>query len=249
MGIVYLIQPSILKGLSRYKIGCSKSSFITRLQNGYRSGTRILSVCGTNNPHELENIIKKEFDKSFHNYSGREFYEGNPNEMFKLFTEIVLKYNNDTQPFTENIKTEIKEEEIKEEEIEILKEEDICDEEKVCSDKDENTELFIPSLKKFELNPINDRYEKRVIHKNKLYVVSVNQNTYTRNISKSINRWLKVTGSMESTFPYGHITNVRVSSLYDITNNGCEFCGRKCLSLQIKRRHMKICKHRNTNIY
>ena len=245
MGIVYLIQPSVLKGTSRYKIGCSKSSDFTRLQNGYRSGTKVLIVSGTTNPHKLENSIKKEFDKNFHNYSGRVFYEGDGNMMFKLFTEIVMKYNDETQPFTLDVEPK--------HDVDYTKEEGIIIDEKealkeITSDSD-STELFVPSLKKFELNNNNNRYEKRIIYDEHVYIVSVSKNNWSSSSRRSINRWLKDNKNIEGIiFPYGYIYKCTNVSVRNVRENLCEFCSIKCKTIQIKRRHMKTCKHKNTNI-
>jgi hypothetical protein len=244
MGIVYLIQPSVLQGTSRYKIGCSKNSDFTRLQNGYRSGTKVLNVSGTTNPHKLENMIKKEFDKNFHNYSGREFYEGDGNMMFKLFTEIVMKYNDDTQPFTCDVEPKHDVDDTKEEEIVIDEKEAL----KEITKDIGSVKLFVPSLKRFEINKHNNTYERRFIIDNALYTVSIPKDKWNNNMSKYVYKWINTHRNMECTFPYGHITKENNSNVNDVEVNGCEYCGKIYKSLKNKRMHMKICKHKNTNI-
>jgi len=89
-GMVYLIQPQMLKNTNCYKIGCSKSSTYERLRN-YHKGTQILMITKCNNPFELEKLIKKEFNNKFEQISGKEYYEWNINEMYNLFAELVMK--------------------------------------------------------------------------------------------------------------------------------------------------------------
>lgn len=43
-GIIYFVQPAELVGTDRYKIGCSKKPKLDRCKNGYRNGTRYLSI-------------------------------------------------------------------------------------------------------------------------------------------------------------------------------------------------------------
>jgi hypothetical protein len=87
-GIIYLVQPTELVGTKRYKIGCSKNKELDRLKKGYNKGTRYILIMETYNPFELENEIKKNFNKKFKLISGYEFFEGDEeimkDEMFKI---------------------------------------------------------------------------------------------------------------------------------------------------------------------
>ena len=64
-GIIYLIQPSELVGTNRYKIGCSKDASLNRCINGYKKGTRYITIMECINPLLLEKNIKNEFNKLF----------------------------------------------------------------------------------------------------------------------------------------------------------------------------------------
>ena len=58
-GIIYLIQPSELVGTNRYKIGMSNNPDLERCKNGYKKGSRYLSIMECNDPLILEGNIKK----------------------------------------------------------------------------------------------------------------------------------------------------------------------------------------------
>lgn len=107
--------------------------------------------------------------------------------------------------------------------------------------------MFIHSLKKFEINPSNERYEKRVIFDNSVYIVSVCKDKWSSSTRRSINRWLKNNTNIEGiSFPYGYIYKCIHVSVRSVKENLCEFCSIKCKSIQTKRRHMKSCKHKDT---
>ena len=93
-GIIYLIQPCILLKTNRYKIGCSKSPTLDRCKKGYRKGTRYLCIMECVNPVELESKIKEVFDRKFDLIGGKEFYEGDENDILKEFIKLVLQHKN-----------------------------------------------------------------------------------------------------------------------------------------------------------
>lgn len=113
-GIIYLIQPCELIGTSRYKIGCSKNPDLERCKNGYKKGSRYICIMECDNPIILENKIKEDFDNKFKLIAGNEYYEGNEDEIYKSFIDIInehknkLKSNriNEDEDFDEKIKTE-----------------------------------------------------------------------------------------------------------------------------------------------
>ncbi len=70
-GIIYLVQPAELVGTSRYKIGCSGNTTLNRIKNGYKSGTRYISIFECEEPFKLENEIKKIFNKKFKLIAGQ----------------------------------------------------------------------------------------------------------------------------------------------------------------------------------
>lgn len=104
-GIVYLIQPAELVGTNRYKIGCSKSSSLNRVRNGYNNGTRYISINECNNPLETEKRIKQVFNDKFTLLSGCEYFEGDENEMLHEYFNIISfsKSNSNVNLFHNNL--------------------------------------------------------------------------------------------------------------------------------------------------
>jgi hypothetical protein len=105
MGIIYLVQPAELVGTSRFKIGRSSKNNLIRVRNGYKKGTRYLSIilCG-NKDCEIEKEIIIEFNNNFKKIAGNEYFEGDEYDMIKLFNLIVNRYNNnnDFHQFVDN---------------------------------------------------------------------------------------------------------------------------------------------------
>lgn len=91
-GNVYLIQPAELLGTNRYKIGCSSTSGLTRVKNGYKVGTRYIQVNECNRPYEVEKELKTEFRKEFLLVCGSEWFEGNQTAMILKFNQIVMQH-------------------------------------------------------------------------------------------------------------------------------------------------------------
>jgi len=106
--------------------------------------------------------------------------------------------------------------------------------------------MFIPSLKRFELNDSNNRYEKRFILNDKLYRFSISTDKWNKNMSKNVSNWIKRHTNIGCTFPYGYIIKEDRININDVKENGCEFCGKIYISLKNKRNHMKTCKHKDT---
>ena len=97
MGILYLIQPAELVGTDRYKIGCSTKSTLERVKNGYKKGTEVLQVIDCDNPFETEKILKKKFSEKFKLIAGNEYFEGDREEMKKIFYSVVMSHSNDAE--------------------------------------------------------------------------------------------------------------------------------------------------------
>lgn len=91
MGIIYLIQPEVLVGTNRYKIGCSTSCTLTRLRS-YGKNTRCLYVVFTNKPFEIEKILIEKFNEKFNKIKGNEYFEGNEYDMIMYFNEIYNQF-------------------------------------------------------------------------------------------------------------------------------------------------------------
>lgn len=89
-GIIYLIQPNVLKGTNRYKVGMSKDQTPKRI-NSYGSKTKIISIKKCIDPFDLEKKIINEFNKKFKLIDGKEYFEGDENEMIDLFEQICYK--------------------------------------------------------------------------------------------------------------------------------------------------------------
>jgi hypothetical protein len=106
--------------------------------------------------------------------------------------------------------------------------------------------MFIPSLKRFEYNNESERYEKRYVIGDGLYRISISKDKWNNSNRQVINKWLKQHPDLKSTFPYGYIRQEQGINIYDVKNNGCEFCGKKCSDFKGKKRHMKNCKHKDT---
>jgi len=96
---IYLIQPEELIGTNRFKIGCSKSDKINRVLS-YKKGSRILFATIIQEPFKLEKIIKDEFNNHFELIGGKEFFEGDEEQILNLFKQLVETYSN-----TEPVKT------------------------------------------------------------------------------------------------------------------------------------------------
>ena len=94
MGIVYLICPGYLKGLNRYKIGCSQHDNVSRVSS-YGKDTVVFSIQGgLSNYQEVEQAIIKAFDEHFTVVSGREYYEGDIHRMKELFNNTIKSCEN-----------------------------------------------------------------------------------------------------------------------------------------------------------
>jgi len=100
-GQVYLIQPEVLIGTNRFKIGLSKESNLKRLKS-YGKGTRLIRIYECNNPKIVEKQLIKNFKEKFELIKGNEFFLGNEIEMIELFEKI---YNQCTKK--ENVKKKV----------------------------------------------------------------------------------------------------------------------------------------------
>ena len=89
-GIIYLVQPTEYLLTNIYKIGCSKQTNLSRCQNGYRKGTRYISIAECTYPLLLEKNIINQFKIKFKLFIGNEYFEGDENEMY---TEFINKIN------------------------------------------------------------------------------------------------------------------------------------------------------------
>jgi hypothetical protein len=88
-GIIYLIQPAELVGTRRYKIGCSSKTTLDRCKNGYKKGSRFLNIMECCDPFGLEKRIKEAFGTQFTLVAGKEYFEGDEEEIKRVFYEVV----------------------------------------------------------------------------------------------------------------------------------------------------------------
>jgi len=91
-GIIYLVQPAELVGTNRYKIGCSSKNDLSRCKNGYKKGTRYISIMECLEPFSIESQIKRLFEAKFKLIAGKEYFEGNESDMVTEFFNIVKNY-------------------------------------------------------------------------------------------------------------------------------------------------------------
>jgi hypothetical protein len=132
-GIIYLVQPSVLFNTNRYKIGYSARCNLDRI-NSYGRNVTVFFINSCDNPIIYETIIKEEFNKKFKLISGKEYFEGDVNEMkkciFNIFTQdistyskIIEKYNNkEEKTDSDNDEEELKNSMIQEDKDEDKKE-------------------------------------------------------------------------------------------------------------------------------
>ena len=110
MGIIYLVQPAVLIGTNRFKIGCSSKSNLSRVRNGYRNGTRYLHIMECDKPFEVEKVMKEEFNSKFNLIAGTEFFEGDEITIKRLFYKVyerVIYDVDEDNVSVNNVNTEI----------------------------------------------------------------------------------------------------------------------------------------------
>lgn len=97
MGYVYLVQPVVLVGTNRYKIGMSDLSDLSRLKV-YGCGTRYLCILECKDARDVERKLIELFDMEYKLIGGREYYEVKDElKMVNLFVDTVMSHKN-TQP-------------------------------------------------------------------------------------------------------------------------------------------------------
>ena len=104
LGQVYLVQPQEFEDTDIFKVGMSAENNLKRVKN-YKSKTIILNIFICKNPKKLENKILKIFKENFKLYRGQEYFEGDINEMCKIFSICISNY--DDEDITANINEDI----------------------------------------------------------------------------------------------------------------------------------------------
>ncbi len=87
--IVCVVQPSELVGTNRFKLGCSVKQGINRCIKGYRKGTKLICYSFCNDPFLTESKLKSAFNKKFRLICGNEFFEGECDEIKKVFFKVI----------------------------------------------------------------------------------------------------------------------------------------------------------------
>lgn len=93
-GLIYLIQPGDLIGTQRYKIGMSHTPALTRTKKYGIKESRFLCDMTCKEPLVLERKIIKIFKQKFKLLSGREFFEGDENQILNTFVSIAMEHIN-----------------------------------------------------------------------------------------------------------------------------------------------------------
>ena len=96
MGTIYLIQPAELVGTNRFKIGCSNTNNLERCKKGYKKGSRFINIMECKEPFKIEKEIKKVFNDKFKLIAGKEYFEGNEEDIKKVFYDTVKSFSSPT---------------------------------------------------------------------------------------------------------------------------------------------------------
>jgi hypothetical protein len=88
-GIIYLVQPCELVGTDVFKVGCSTINSLTRVQHGYKLGTRYIQINECINPLYVEKLLIKECKKKFKLTAGREYFKCDETEIREVFERII----------------------------------------------------------------------------------------------------------------------------------------------------------------
>ena len=83
---VYLLQPELVLGTNIYKFGINKGS--GKRIKSYGKKTIVIREFQTECYEEIEAILKIKFKKKFKLVKGKEYFEGNLQEMIKIFDKV-----------------------------------------------------------------------------------------------------------------------------------------------------------------
>jgi hypothetical protein len=99
MPFVYLVQPEILLGTKRYKLGMSLRENYNRIKE-YGKDTKIIKIFHCNNPRKIEIELIKNFNEKYDCVSGLEYFDINNEDeinMIELFEEICKNVNDNIE--------------------------------------------------------------------------------------------------------------------------------------------------------
>jgi hypothetical protein len=90
-GHIYIVQPKILNGTNKYKIGSSRSP-LKRIKAGYGSKTNVICVFKVPDQFRVETFILREITKEYPPIQGREWFECKPDVLFDKVIEAYMEY-------------------------------------------------------------------------------------------------------------------------------------------------------------
>lgn len=94
MGFVYLVQPAVLRGTNRYKIGMSMLDNMSRFK-AYGSNTRIMITIECKHTASIEKSLIAKFNEYYDCIAGNEYFEVNDeSKMVSLFVDTVMNQMN-----------------------------------------------------------------------------------------------------------------------------------------------------------
>jgi len=146
MPYVYLLQPAELVGTNRYKIGISSRCDLNRLRS-YGSGTRYIHYFECKDYIAVENSLKDNFNrnKKIKCIKGREYFEGDEQEIIDIFLKIMIKYLTGGDILIPHNDDNIKEDSVNDKMIE-----NSTDEKEFTRTEVSNQTLFIETINKFK---------------------------------------------------------------------------------------------------
>ncbi len=103
MGIVYLVQPCVLVGTNRYKIGRSRKNDLSRLK-AYMKGTRYLSIHECSDDALFERHLIDAFNEKYERFAGNEYFIGDEIDMMDTFHHVIKETTKSLMRATETKK-------------------------------------------------------------------------------------------------------------------------------------------------
>ena len=92
MGYVYMIQSEELNGTNKVKIGMSTCENNSRIKS-YGKNAKTIIKYNCSYPYMLERCLIKQFKKNYNLFKGNEWFEGDIEEMKKLFNKVINNEN------------------------------------------------------------------------------------------------------------------------------------------------------------
>lgn len=94
MGYVYLVQPVVLIGTKRYKIGMSALADQSRIKS-YGNGTRCICILECEDHRNVEQKLINAFNDAYTLIGGNEYFEVDDElPMLNLFIKTVMDHKN-----------------------------------------------------------------------------------------------------------------------------------------------------------